>query len=244
MAMRRGSSVPVGGGNPFWSEKATTEFRLAVSRPMDLPPERHPVPGDDEEVRRQLEQEEEQDFAAVENGSEERGRRRSRSRLGTPMAEMAFTTPESWMNQGAVTGGPLRTAGRMPEEGAEGSQARGGEPLRSQGAVFQADHGGDDLQREVEKEVVRTLQEENEQLRRKMQELMQKMEEKSGNSDWSEVSAGSPRHRKGAADRREEVRYTPNGTQVPTGPPPVTMEVKSPSGSSLAFPRLGSIREG
>ena len=65
--------MPVGGGNPFWSEKATTEFRLAVSRPMDLPPERHPVPGDDEEVRRQLEQEEEQDFAAVENGSEERG---------------------------------------------------------------------------------------------------------------------------------------------------------------------------
>ena len=228
--------MPVGGGNPFWSEKATTEFRLAVSRPMDLPPERYPVPGDDEEVRRQLEQEEEQDFAAVENGSEERGRRRSRSRLGTPMAEMAFTTPESWMNQGAVTGGPLRTAGRMPEEGAEGSQARGGEPLRSQGAVFQADHGGDDLQREVEKEVVRTLQEENEQLRRKMQELMQKMEEKSGNSDWSEVSAGSPRLRKGAADRREEVRYTPNGTQVPTGPPPVTMEGDRPPVPPWPFP--------
>ena len=228
--------MPVGGGNPFWSEKATTEFRLAISRPMDLPPERYPVPGDDEEVRRQLEQEEEQDFAAVENGSEERGRRRSRSRLGTPMAEMAFTTPESWMNQGAVTGGPLRTAGRMPEEGAEGSQARGGEPLRSQGAVFQADHGGDDLQREVEKEVVRTLQEENEQLRRKMQELMQKMEEKSGNSDWSEVSAGSPRLRKGAADRREEVRYTPNGTQVPTGPPPVTMEGDRPPVPPWPFP--------
>ena len=228
--------MPVGGGNPFWPEKATTEFRLAVSRPMDLPPERHPVPGDDEEVRRQLEQHEEQDFAAVENGSEERGRRRSRSRLGTPMAEMAFTTPESWMNQGAVTGGPLRTAGRMPEEGADESQARGGEPLRSQGAVFQADHGGDDLQREVEKEVVRTLQEENEQLRRKMQELMQKMEDKSGNSDWSEVSAGSPRHRKGAADRREEVRYTPNGTQVPTGPPPVTMEVDRPPVPPWPFP--------
>ena len=173
---------------------------------------------------------------AVENGSEERGRRRSRSRLGTPMAEMAFTTPESWMNQGAVTRGPLRTAGMMPEEGAEGSQARGGEPLRSQGAVFQADHGGDDLQREVEKEVVRTLQEENEQLRRKMQELMQKIEEKSGKSDWSEVSAGSPRLRKGAADQREEVRYTPNGTQVPTGPPPVTMEVDHPPVPPWPFP--------
>eukprot|EP00434_Breviolum_minutum_P012623 symbB.v1.2.011127.t1/scaffold732.1/size241626/1 len=223
----------------FAQSKDSTQAKgpkSARSKPMDLPPERYPVPGDDEEVRRQLEQEEEQDFAAVENGSEERGRRRSRSRLGTPMAEMAFTTPESWMNQGAVTGGSLRTAGRMPEEGAEGSQARGGEPLRSQGAVFQADHGGDDLQREVEKEVVRTLQEENEQLRRKMQELMQKMEEKSGNSDWSEVSAGSPRLRKGAADRREEVRYTPNGTQVPTGPPPVTMEGDRPPVPPWPFP--------
>ena len=193
------------------------ELRLAASRPMDLPPERHPVPGDDEEIRRQLEQEEEHDLEAVENGSEERGRRRSRSRLGTPMAEVAFTTPESWMNQGAVA-------------------TRGGEPLRSQGAVFQADHGGDDLQREVEKEVVRTLQEENEQLRRKMQELMQKIEGKSGNSDWSEVSAGSPRLRKGAADRREEVRYTPNGTQVRTGPMPVTMEADHPPVPPWPFP--------
>ena len=75
MALRRGSSVPAG-GNPFWSDKATQELRLRMIRPAELPPdgEMHPVPGDDEEVRRQLEQGEESGLEAVENGSERESR--------------------------------------------------------------------------------------------------------------------------------------------------------------------------
>lgn len=83
MALRRGSSVPAG-GNPFWSDKATQELRLRMIRPAELPPdgEMHPVPGDDEEVRRQLEQGEESGLEAVENGSERESRGEPRQGRG------------------------------------------------------------------------------------------------------------------------------------------------------------------
>jgi len=231
MAVRRGASVPAG-GNPFWSERATQELRLRMNRPLELPPdgELHPVPGDDEEIRRQLEQED-SGLEAVENGSETesrgeprqgRGRRRSRSRNETQLAGMSFTTPESWADQGAVQRGFLRTAGMMPAEGEGERQPSRQVPSRTEGLAFSAGQDrDDDLQREVEKEVVRVLQEENEQLKLQVKEMMKKMGDKSGPpSGWSEVSTSSPRQKRGELRQKEELRFTPNGTQVPLGPPP------------------------
>ena len=44
MATSRASSLPpLTGGNPFWSEEANFQLRLATARPQDLP-----VPSDDE----------------------------------------------------------------------------------------------------------------------------------------------------------------------------------------------------
>ena len=67
--------MPIGGGNPFWSERATDELRLRMTRPTALPMagEFQPVPGDDEDVRRQLEQVDESRMEALgnrEDGSE------------------------------------------------------------------------------------------------------------------------------------------------------------------------------
>ena len=83
---------------------------------------------------------------------------------------------------------------------------------------------------------MRVLQEENEQLRHQMKEMMKKMEEKSGHSDWSEVSVGSPRQQRGGAGKREEVRFTPNGTQIPLGPPPVDKQEEMPPVPPWPFP--------
>ena len=240
--------MPLMGGNPFWSERARDELRLQMSRPEDLPADGQgqPVPGDDEEVGRQLE--EDSGLEAMENGSEggsrgeprqERRRGRARSRLGTPTMETTFTTPESWTNQGAVNRGPLRTAGMMPVDSGGGSRPGGGEPLRSQGVAFSADREGDDLQREVEKEMVQTLLEENEQLKHQMgqmKEWMKKIEEKSGYSDWSEVTVESPRAKRERAHGVEALRYTPNGTQVPAGPPPVGGDEDRPPVPPWPFP--------
>ena len=240
--------MPLMGGNPFWSERARDELRLQMSRPEDLPADGQgqPVPGDDEEVGRQLE--EDSGLEAMENGSEggsrgeprqERRRGRARSRLGTPTMETTFTTPESWTNQGAVNRGPLRTAGMMPVDSGGGSRPGRGEPLRSQGVAFSADREGDDLQREVEKEMVQTLLEENEQLKHQMgqmKEWMKKIEEKSGYSDWSEVTVESPRAKREKAHGVEALRYTPNGTQVPAGPPPLGGDEDRPPVPLWPFP--------
>ena len=240
--------MPLMGGNPFWSERARDELRLQMSRPEDLPADGQgqPVPGDDEEVGRQLE--EDSGLEAMENGSaggsrgeprQERRRGRARSRLATPTMETTFTTPESWTNQGAVNRGPLRTAGMMPVDSGGGSRPGRGEPLRSQGVAFSADREGDDLQREVEKEMVQTLLEENEQLKHQMgqmKEWMKKIEEKSGYSDWSEVTVESPRAKREKAHGVEALRYTPNGTQVPAGPPPLGGDEDRPPVPPWPFP--------
>ena len=97
--------------------------------------------------------------------------------------------------------------------------------MRTEGLIFSTTHEDgsqeDSLQREVEKEMVKVLQEENEHLRHQMAELMKKMEMRSGKSEWSEVTAESPRLKRELPSKKEMARYTPNGTRVPEGPPPV-----------------------
>lgn len=127
MAMLRGSSLPpggTGGANPFWSSRAQGEWRLRAERPIDLP-----VPGEDEETRRELEEGDLQPLTGGARPAGDRGRssvsgrpeRRSRSRVSGEMdAAGVFVTPPSGTmtgkGRGAEPGGGLRTAGRMPPE--------------------------------------------------------------------------------------------------------------------------------
>ena len=83
--------------------------------------------------------------------------------------------------------------------------------MRSEGVAFPDGRHEDGLQREVEKEMVKMLQDENEKLRHQMTELMKKMEARSGKSEWSEVTVESPGPRKEDQVRMERPRYTPNG---------------------------------
>ena len=202
---------------------------LQMARPRDLP-EVQPVPGSDEEVRREL-----------ENGHEEGGSRRDgRSRSSSPGTRLGkrtlrsssrlvggpssgrstFRTPASWADRGAVSGNQ-QTAGEMPAE--VGGRRLDGDrrvpAMRTEGVAFPEGQSEDGLQREVEKEMVKMLQEENEQLRHQMAELMKRMETRSGKSEWSEVTAESPRLKREMPSKTEVARYTPNGTKVPEGPP-------------------------
>ena len=119
---RRVSSVPAG-GNVFWSQRAQEELVLRMNRPRDLP-EMPPVPGDDEETLRELEDLQEGGSSRREGRSSSPGQRagtrgrRSRSRVGgDPLSgRMAFRTPASWADRGAVQG-QWQTAGEMPVEG-------------------------------------------------------------------------------------------------------------------------------
>ena len=219
---------------------------LQMARPRNLP-EAQPVPGSDEEVRREL-----------ENGHEEGGSRRDgRSRSSSPGARLGkrtlrsssrlvgrpssgrstFRTPASWADRGAVSGN-RQTAGEMPAE-VKGSRLEGDgrfPAMRTEGMAFPEGQSEDGLQREVEKEMVKVLQEENEQLRHQMSELMKKMEIRSGKSEWSEVTAESPRSKRELPSRTEMARYTPNGTRVPEGPPPVECGTRLPPVPPWPFP--------
>ena len=240
---RRVSSVPAG-GNVFWSQRAQEELVLRMNRPRDLP-EMPPVPGDDEETLRELEDLQEGGSSRREGRSSSPGQRagtrgrRSRSRVGgDPLSgRMAFRTPASWADRGAVQG-QWQTAGEMPVEGVRG-QAEGErrtQPMRSEGVAFPDGRHEDGLQREVEKEMVKMLQDENEKLRHQMTELMKKMEARSGKSEWSEVTVESPGPRKEDQVRMERPRYTPNGTKVPEGPPPLECGRQLPPVPPWPFP--------
>ena len=231
-------------GNAFWSQRAQEELVLRMNRPRDLP-EMLPVPGDDDETSRELEEVVERESSRREGRSSSPGQRagtrgrRSRSRVGgDPLSgRMAFRTPASWADRGAVQG-QWQTAGEMPVEGVRG-QAEGErrtQPMRSEGVVFPDGRHEDGLQREVEKEMVKMLQDENERLRHQMTELMKKMEARSGKSEWSEVTVESPGPRKEDQVRMERPRYTPNGTKVPEGPPPLECGRQLPPVPPWPFP--------
>eukprot|EP00434_Breviolum_minutum_P021854 symbB.v1.2.019288.t1/scaffold1574.1/size208356/1 len=188
MAERRVASVPVQ-GNPFWSQRAIGELVLQSFRPRDLPMEGEmlPVPGDDAQVLRELEGEEVESRVSPREGrGREKRRSSSREVLGPSSGRSTFRTPVSWANHGAVSG--KQTAGEMPLEESEGPRSeRVGPVRRSEGVFSLAAPRDDDLQREIEKEMVQTLKDENDQLRYQMAMLMKKMEERSNKSEWSEL---------------------------------------------------------
>lgn len=107
----------------------------------------------------------------------------------------------------AVSSIPVATGGRDGREGSQGPWPPGA--------------GGDeDLQRALEREVVEQLHQENQRLKRCIEEL----KKKSDGGSWAEVSQQgvpdptTPREiRQGEMEKGN--RYTPGGTKVPPGPP-------------------------
>ena len=226
--MRSASLPPLGGGqsagglvaNPFWSEQTRAEAELKARRPVDLP-----VPHDDDE----FDEPRQRSGRSVRSPKplEERPRGRGRSAEGQ---NRIFTTPASW---GSVDG-PLRTAGLMRDGDLEEERSRvfGGtqgpapkEEVRGEPGELQQDI----LERALEREMVSILHKENLQLK----EELQAMKERMSSTAWSEVtpSVDVPRPPEGTPPRSGglrmeegwEILHTPNGTRVPTGPPPPEM---------------------
>ena len=239
MALQRGSSLPpgAGGGNPFWTNRAQEEWRLRMARPIDLP-----VPGEDEETRLELEGEG-LPVMDVADTTVRRGRNmRSRDRQGASRSREIrdgevpgiFVTPPS------VTTGKGRgeerigfghkSSGRMPPEMEEGERQQ----QRSEGPVpHDAAMAQDSLRRALERGVVEQLHEENVRLNEKVDELMKKLASGQSGSDWSEVTA--PRQQSPTRTMAlNQPRFTPNGTRVPSGPPP---EDESQGGELPELPR-------
>ena len=218
MAMKRGTSLPAGGMvNPFWSQRTREEWQLRAVRPADLP-----VP-EDEETQRQLEQEVE--FPALEEGETSRGRTRRSSRVPSPRrAAGVFRTPQSWETGKGVGSVGLRTSGMMPME--EEEMSVNPDRTTPQGVDDRSDPSGQSLQRALEKEVVTQLHEENVRLKQMLSRMQQsKGTGTTSTSEWSEVSGEKEETGRSfmpqTEEKKERIMFTPNGTRVPSQPPPV-----------------------
>ena len=228
--------------NPFWSERIQEGWNVRMARPQHLPTltaelgemgELPPVPGGDQDP--DLE---------VRSG---RGRSTSRALEDRPQRmqglsverrrPLKFATPASWASSAGSGKGrapkestTLKSEGMMPQDDEE-KRPRDGGPrgvLREEGTKMTnraREHLDprvqDDLERAMEREVFMQLQEENLQLRSEIEKLQQQT--KNGNSSgWSEISMGTEARGPPRGEAAEErVRFTPNGTRVPPGPPPV-----------------------
>ena len=188
-------------------------------RPADLP-----VP-EDEETQKQLEQEAEgqplEDVGA-------RGRSRAPTRGSSPRRLATFTTPQSWESgKGVGSSGELRTAGLMPTSEDDAEKAmKGRSSTLSQGPEPGGEQEGDSLQRALEKEMMNQLHEENMKLKQMLSRLQQsKGTGTTSASEWSEVSDGKEEQQRGLHGSREvkkeRIMFTPNGTRVPSQPPPM-----------------------
>ena len=208
MATRRGVSAPLGGegGNVFWSERTREEWNLMRQRPQDLP-----VPGDDEEISRELDGE----FPAV-MGEERvsRGRRPGSPRQGERQQGSREASGDGKGTGSGSTAPGKQSEGLMPEE-REDEEERARRELA--------------FQRELEKEVVNQLHEENVKLKQQVELLTQNKEVKPpSTSDWSQVSQGTGLEDVEMGQKTNstpktwvaEDRFTPNGTKVPPLPPP------------------------
>lgn len=189
--------------NPFWSERLKAEVGLRSMRPAELPP----VPGGEDDP--DLAKESESERVPMEDGASSRVRK-ARSREPAPMR---FSTPASWASG-------LKTEGEMPP---------GPQPMDQE----KEQETVDGLQRELEKEVVHQLHVENQRLRMEIEKLQEGRKYRETPSSWSAVTPEPvppvpPRSRTPVRGQhgKEELRFTPGGTQVPEGQPPA--EAPSP----------------
>ena len=209
MAMKRSHSEPR--SNPFWSERATNELRLAQLRPQALPETPSavlpPVPPDQpNEWEERTEGESPRPVNDQQKGSLEK-----RSGRGS-VSSSTFKTPRSWQWQD--NGWVPRSQGVMPKD----------EVIRSEGPIEKCGPREERaLEEALEKEMVEQLLRENAALRQQMLEMQAS---KTGSS-WSEVTPGEPEAttpRRGGQPNLEKKgegsKFTPGGTRVPNGLPP------------------------
>ena len=208
-----------------------------MARPLDLPTEREeavelgalpPVPGGDRDP--DLE---------VRSG---RGRSSSRALEDRPRSSqgisverkrpLKFTTPASWngstgSGKGRAVKEGLRTEGRMPvddgdhQQGVEGLPREEARKMAKRASESKSDQTQDDLERAMEKEVFMQLQDENMRLREELTKMQHMQVESGQQSVWSAVSEPPKR------EVEDELRFTPNGTRVPDGPPPMDLTEKA-----------------
>eukprot|EP00435_Cladocopium_sp_Y103_P028204 s2125_g7.t1 len=221
----RSHSVPVGDRtmqlNPFHSETTKNAYLLEAARPRDLPSEGvssgRTGPGD-------VGQPHVDSTSTMPSG---------KGRGGVSAGVMLMTDPFRSTETGSEV---LRTEGRLPTE--SGTRDVNG---------TSDDPATDSLQRALEIEMVELLRQQNSKLSEEVALLRSKLESKSGvgsATSWSAVgesvnssgvgAAPSERPgRHGSRTPRNRIRedavspsrikhgFTPNGTKVPDGPPPI-----------------------
>ena len=180
-------------GNPFWSERALEEHALQLMRPPDLPG------GDGRRVRE--------------------GPRTVAVRSRSPMGDMSRRPKPRRSRSGSSEGEPKKSSTKR-------GKGVGGDVGRREDEVS--------LERLLEREMVDTLKDENEKLRDEQERLREELRRlrRSGTSSlgsWSDVTPQPPSDPPPKTPERTppmmtpmspSKRYSPNGTEVPAGPPP------------------------
>ena len=193
----RASSLP-SAGNPFWSEKAWNEWRIAWARPPSLP-----VP-DWEEGEQQQQQQQMQ----ISGGQESLGE------VGTGMGER-FKTPASWDGR-ALRGVPgVKSEGPMPRE------VVGKKVLRRDDDGMEREM--ETMMFEQVMEQNRMLQEEIKRLRKAQADQQSSTgwsEVETGDRDRERTPPPRPPARPPppSPPSKSSLRYTPNGTRIPSLP--------------------------
>lgn len=168
--VQRASSLPPGlQVNPFWSRRTQDEVELRRQRPLNLPP----VPGDDAEVERELAGEGDRPISGpAGSGEEGRGRVKSRDRdTGRPRMEK-FATPASWAGQSKEASAVSEVYGPLGE--------------KSEGMMPGDDDSEENtLERELEKEMVLKLHQENVELKKQLEMMQQLGHSRTTPSSWS-----------------------------------------------------------
>ena len=215
-------------GNPFWSQGAQLEYEIRARRPLGLP-------------RAELFSVPDWEFEEGERAQYELGDRRHADGPQETLQDR-FKTPSSWET---VSGGQSRTEGPLPTDGygeqgvqpakpagrlglrSEGQmqaeEPRFGTRVRDHGTSADAMHGGHDLEREVEREMVNHLMEQNNSLKEQVQELRQEILKRRVERERTPPPRPpppprptTPRVRPGSTQK--ELRFTPQGIQVPLSP--------------------------
>ena len=174
-----------------------------------------------------------------------------------------FQTPSSWSYpwRGGMRG--LRSEGALPDGDRQGVRSQGElrEERRSQGPIperVMRDTTAT-LEREVEKELVEKLMEENEKLRASLRVAQMRGTEVGSAGSWETVGAQATRREEPERRVRREpsvpspvrmrprsrtpTRFTPNGTQIPPGRPPLD-QGEDQHGDWVMEPRGSARNEG
>ena len=229
MASDRSRSLPPltdGGINPFWSTRVADETRLRYQRPADLPP----VPDDGSVVSEAASR---PGHSVKKEGKGVGATAATRSR-----GNVVSDRDREYRSRSAERGVEGRGHGQMDSTKSTSFRTP---PSSWTGPTAAEKIAKDDVQttveRELEKQMFEFFKEENFKLRQELEELKKYQSAKPSNASWSEVEAENekgystppppPRRERERIERKEDPRWTPNGTQVPSGPPPVHDELAS-----------------